>query len=100
MPSCLGDLSLVRELSYYAAVGMVNRANVLRQFPPALKIMCDFRPPRRLLSNFMNVVLIILILLLLFGGGGFYYGGPMVGGGIGGLVLIVLIGYFLMGRRV
>jgi hypothetical protein len=40
------------------------------------------------------------ILLLLFGGGGgYYYGGPMVRGGIGGLVLIVLGIYLLVGRR-
>jgi hypothetical protein len=48
----------------------------------------------------MNLVLLILILLLVFGGGGgYYYGGPMVGSGIGGLFLIVLIVWLLMGRR-
>ena len=44
----------------------------------------------------MNIILIIIILLLLFGGGGgYYYGGPMVGSGIGGVLLVVLIVYFL-----
>jgi hypothetical protein len=47
----------------------------------------------------MNIILIILILLLLFGGGGgFYYGGPMVGSGIGGVLLVDLIIYLIMGR--
>ena len=48
----------------------------------------------------MNLILIILILLLLFGGGGgYYYGGPIVGSGIGGVRLIILVVYLLVGRR-
>jgi hypothetical protein len=48
----------------------------------------------------MDVILIIIILLLLFGGGFGYrrwgYGGGI---GIGGILLIVLIVYLLLGHR-
>jgi hypothetical protein len=47
----------------------------------------------------MDLILIIIILLLLFGGGfGFRQYGARGGIGIGGLLLIVLIVYLLVGR--
>ena len=48
----------------------------------------------------MSLILIVLLLLLVFGGGGgYYYGGPRVGTGIGGLLLVVLIAWLLVGAR-
>jgi hypothetical protein len=48
----------------------------------------------------MSLILIVLLLLLVFGGGGgYYYGGPRVGTGIGGLILVVLIVWLLVGAR-
>ena len=48
----------------------------------------------------MSLILIVLLLLLVFGGGGgFYYGGPRVGTGIGGLILVLLIVWLLVGSR-
>jgi hypothetical protein len=47
----------------------------------------------------MDVILIIIILLLLLGGGfGFRQYGPRGGIGIGGVLLIVLIVYLVVGR--
>jgi hypothetical protein len=51
----------------------------------------------------MSTLLVIIILLLLLGGGGGYYGYSRwgTGGGVGifGLVLIVLVVYYLVGGR-
>ena len=48
----------------------------------------------------MSLILIVLQLLLVFGGGGgFYYGGPRVGTGIGGLILVPLIVWLLVGNH-
>ncbi len=47
----------------------------------------------------MDLLLIILVLLLLFGGGlGFHQWGYHGGIGIGGILLIVLLVYLLLGR--
>ena len=47
----------------------------------------------------MDLILIIIVLVLLFGGGGGYYAyGPRGGIGIGGILLIVLVIYLLVGR--
>jgi hypothetical protein len=52
----------------------------------------------------MSLILLIVILLLLFGGGGGYYGyrnwGPRGGIGIFGLVLVVLLVWWLVGGNV
>jgi hypothetical protein len=48
----------------------------------------------------MDLILIIIVLLLLFGGGlGFQRWGASGGIGIGGLLLVVLIIYLLLGHR-
>ena len=47
----------------------------------------------------MNLLLIILILLFIFGGGfGYSRWGTQGGLGIGGVLLVVLVVYLLMGR--
>jgi hypothetical protein len=53
----------------------------------------------RYLEEAMDLILIILVLLLLFGGGfGYSRYGHRGGIGIGGILLIVLILYLLLGR--
>jgi hypothetical protein len=50
----------------------------------------------------MDTVLIIILLLLLFGGGGGVYWGMGAGWGIGPIgliVLVLLVAFFLNGRR-
>ena len=51
----------------------------------------------------MTLLLIVLILVVVFGGGGWSYSrypgsGPYLGGGLG-LVLLILLIWFLMGGR-
>ena len=47
----------------------------------------------------MDLILIILLLILIFGGGfGYSRWGYSGGIGIGGVLLIVLVVYFLLGR--
>ncbi len=48
----------------------------------------------------MDLVLqvVLILLLVLGGGGGYYYGGPIIGSGVGGILLIVLIVWLLMGK--
>jgi len=45
------------------------------------------------------ILVVLLVLLVLGGGGGYYYGGPRVGTGIGGLLLVILLVWFLTGAR-
>jgi hypothetical protein len=79
-----------------SAHGKCGREALRPRIPPA----CDIVIVAYLGESAMNLILIILILLLLFGGGGgYYYGGPMVGSGIGGVLLVILIVYLLVGRR-
>lgn len=48
----------------------------------------------------MDLILLIIVILLLFGGGFGYHTWGYTGGlGIGGVLLIVLIVYLLVGRR-
>jgi hypothetical protein len=50
----------------------------------------------------MDMVLLLIILLLLFGGGGGLYWGMGAGWGIGPIgliVLVVIVAFFLNGRR-
>jgi hypothetical protein len=50
-------------------------------------------------GNPMDLILIIIVLVLIFGGGGGYYAyGPRGGIGIGGILLVVLILYLILGR--
>ena len=50
------------------------------------------------------MLLLIIVLILLFGGGGWYgyrqgwYAGPQFGGGLIGLILIVILVLWLVGR--
>ncbi len=58
--------------------------------------------PARLKRRNMDTVLIIILLLLLFGGGGGVYWGMGAGWGIGPIgliVLVLLVAFFLNGRR-
>jgi len=56
-------------------------------------------PAARYLEEAMDLILIIIVLLLLFGGGfGYSRYGYRGGMGIGGILLIVLILYLLLGH--
>ena len=46
----------------------------------------------------MSLLLILIILLVLLGGGGFYAGGPRVGISLGGLILVIIIIWYLSYR--
>jgi hypothetical protein len=47
----------------------------------------------------MDLILIIIVLLLVFGGGfGYYRSGYLGGFGIGGVLLVILVLYLLLGR--
>jgi hypothetical protein len=49
------------------------------------------------------MIILIILLFLIFGGGGSYYGyshaGPLGGISVFGLVLLLLVMYFLFGNR-
>jgi len=48
----------------------------------------------------MDIVLIVIVLLLLFGGGfGYQRWGYSGGFGIGGILLVILVVYLLLGHR-
>jgi hypothetical protein len=56
-------------------------------------------PDARYLEKVMDLILIIIILLLLFGGGfGYSRYGYRGGIGIGGVLLVILIIYLLIGH--